>query len=62
MRLTLETECLLLRPFQLEDAYDMFYGWANDPEVTKYLTWVTHQNVSNQSCCRSVRSHRMGTE
>ena len=23
----------------------MFYGWANDTEVTKYLTWNTHENI-----------------
>lgn len=45
MKLTLETERLILRPFRLEDAQDMFYGWANDPEVTKYLTWNTHKDI-----------------
>ncbi len=45
MRLTLETERLILRPFTLNDAEAMFYGWANDPEVTKYLTWPPHENV-----------------
>ncbi len=44
MRLTLETQRLILRPFRVEDAEDMFFGWANDPEVTKYLTWNTHKN------------------
>lgn len=42
MRLTLHTERLTLRPFELEDAQAMFDGWASDPEVTKYLTWPTH--------------------
>lgn len=23
----------------------MFSGWASDPEVTKYLTWDTHENI-----------------
>ena len=45
MRLTLETERLILRPFTLDDAEAMFYGWANDPEVTKYLTWPPHESV-----------------
>ena len=45
MRLTLHTERLTLRPFELEDAQAMFDGWASDPEVTKYLTWPTHQSV-----------------
>jgi len=45
MKLTLETERLILRPFTIEDAQEMFFGWANDPEVTKYLTWNTHKDI-----------------
>ena len=45
MKLHLETERLLLRPWRLDDASGMFYGWANDPEVTKYMTWNPHQNI-----------------
>lgn len=43
--LTLETPRLILRPFILEDAPAMYRHWANDPEVTKYLTWPTHPSV-----------------
>ena len=35
----IETERLILRPFTLSDANDMFKNWASDDEVTKYLTW-----------------------
>lgn len=42
---TLETERLFLRPFTQGDAEPMFYNWASDPEVTKYLTWPAHTNV-----------------
>jgi ribosomal-protein-alanine N-acetyltransferase len=42
---TIETPRLVLRPFVMEDASDMFTNWASDPEVTKYLTWPTHSNV-----------------
>lgn len=45
MKLTLETERLILRPFRAEDAEAMFSGWANDDEVTKYLTWPTHTSI-----------------
>ena len=42
---TIETERLILRPFTLEDAEAMFRNWASDAEVTKYLTWPTHDSV-----------------
>ncbi len=45
MKLTLETERLILRPFREDDAEAMFNGWASDPEVTKYLTWDVHENI-----------------
>ena len=45
MKLTLETERLILRPFDTNDAEDMFYGWANDAEVAKYVNWNPHKNV-----------------
>lgn len=41
---TLETDRLLMRAFVPEDAGAMFRNWASDPEVTKYLTWPTHQS------------------
>lgn len=41
----LHTERLVLRPFCLSDAADMFSNWASDPEVTKFLTWPTHKSV-----------------
>lgn len=42
----LETERLILRRFELSDADSMFKNWAGDSEVTKYLTWPTHTDVS----------------
>ena len=46
--MTLETERLILRKAQTGDAEPMFRNWANDPEVTRFLTWPTHNdpNVS----------------
>ncbi|MDD3214482.1 MAG: GNAT family N-acetyltransferase [Eubacteriales bacterium] len=41
---TLETERLILRPFTMADASAMYRNWANDPEVTKYLTWPAHES------------------
>jgi ribosomal-protein-alanine N-acetyltransferase len=43
---TLETERLILRRFELSDADAMFNNWASDAEVTKFLTWLTHSDVS----------------
>ncbi len=36
---TIETQRLLLRRFIKSDGEQMFLNWANDKEVTKYLTW-----------------------
>ena len=41
----LETSRLILRRARMEDAEPMFYNWANDKEVTKYLTWPPHSNI-----------------
>lgn len=42
----LTTKRLLLRPLAITDASAMFHNWANDPQVTKYLTWPPHTNES----------------
>lgn len=41
----IETERLILRRATMEDAQAMFDNWAGDDEVTKYLTWPTHESV-----------------
>lgn len=41
----IETERLILRKIRLSDAEAMYENWANDPEVTRYLTWDVHENV-----------------
>jgi RimJ/RimL family protein N-acetyltransferase len=51
----IETKRLILRKPRLEDASAIFYGWAQDKEVTRYLTWRPHQRVEQtqefvQSC------------
>jgi ribosomal-protein-alanine N-acetyltransferase len=43
---TIKTQRLILRKFQPEDAGAMFANWASDDEVTKYLTWPTHSDLS----------------
>lgn len=46
---TLETERLVLRRFTETDAEAVFYNWASDDAVTKYLTWPTHQNPGHSA-------------
>jgi ribosomal-protein-alanine N-acetyltransferase len=41
----INTDRLLLRRFELDDAYNMFKNWANDSEVTKFLTWEPHSSI-----------------
>lgn len=42
---TIETERLILRRFEPDDAEAMYRNWTSDPEVTKYLMWPTHESV-----------------
>ena len=42
----LETGRLILRRFTMADAELMYRNWASDDNVTKYLTWPTHANIS----------------
>lgn len=42
----LETERLILRQFEPADAETMFRNWASNPDVTEFLTWPTHSDVS----------------
>jgi len=51
----IETERLLLRKPRMEDASAIFAGWAQDKEVTRYLTWHPHERIEQtqefvQSC------------
>lgn len=42
---TLITERLVLRKVNIKDIEPIFNNWASDPEVTKYVTWLPHQNI-----------------
>ena len=41
----METERLTLRYISEKDAPRIFDCWASKPEVTRYLTWPTHESV-----------------
>ncbi|MHC1747079.1 MAG: GNAT family N-acetyltransferase [Cellulosilyticaceae bacterium] len=43
---SIETDRLLLRKFTLSDDTDMYNNWANDEEVSKFLTWLAHKDLS----------------
>ena len=43
--ITIETERLILRRFNMNDAPAMFNNWAGDSDVTRYLQWKTHESV-----------------
>ncbi len=40
------TDRFYLRKFRKSDAQAMFNNWASDSEVTKFLTWNTHSDIS----------------
>ena len=42
----LETERLILRRFIPEDAAPAFRNWVADDDVTRFLTWPTHKDIS----------------
>lgn len=42
----IETQRLKLRKISRDDTCNIFNNWASDPEVTKYLTWNAHEDIS----------------
>lgn len=36
---------IVLQPFKVSDAFFMFRNWADDPDVTRYMTWFPHENM-----------------
>ena len=55
---------LTLRPPRAADAAAIFAGYAQDPEVTRYLTWTPHTTVDETQCFlqHCVTNWRTGTE
>lgn len=41
----IQTERLILRKFQLQDAKYVFENWAGDSDVTEYLSWLPHADI-----------------
>lgn len=44
--ITLETERLVLRRFTIDDAESAFKNWTSSDNVTKFLRWETHKDIS----------------
>lgn len=42
----IETERLLLRQFNMDDAEAMFRNWESDSKVTEFLRWKTATDIS----------------
>ncbi len=42
----LETERLILRPFESEDLLAMYTNWCSDERVTEFLRWPAHNDIS----------------
>ena len=40
----IETERLIIRPINIDDAYDVF-EWASDPIVNKFMPYPLHDNI-----------------
>jgi ribosomal-protein-alanine N-acetyltransferase len=40
----LQTRRLILRPLTIDDTESVYNNWANDDEVTRYLSWSTHKD------------------
>lgn len=43
----LNTERLRICRLRLSDADRIFEGWAQDPKVTRYLTWKPHETIND---------------
>jgi [ribosomal protein S5]-alanine N-acetyltransferase len=43
----IETERLLLQRLRYEDADEIFYTYASKPDVTRFVSWKTHERVED---------------
>jgi ribosomal-protein-alanine N-acetyltransferase len=61
---TFETNRLLLRRVTLADADPIFAGYAQDPEVTRYVIWQPHRHLGDtrEFLQRCVDRWEAGTE
>lgn len=43
----IETERMILRPWSVMDANDVYERWTSDDRVSKYMRWSTHKSVQD---------------
>jgi hypothetical protein len=60
-----QTQSLLLRPIAMADARPIFDGYAQDPEVSHYLTWRPHTRIEQteayvRACLKATAWHCHG--
>lgn len=59
---TFETRRLLLRGITMADARSIFDGYAQDPEVSRYVTWRPHTGIEQTeayvTACLAATSYR----
>ena len=58
----LEIERLKLRMPTMADAEAVYSGWASDPEVTKQISWNTHQSLEDTQIYLAKMIDRLRTE
>lgn len=60
----IETERLILRKIQHSDAEGIFNTYAQDTELTRYLTWTPHKDIeeTHDFVSRVKRNWDLGTE
>lgn len=60
---TIQTDRLRLRVPVMEDAWAIYTSYAQDPEVTKYLTWRPHPDIATTQAflARCVRCWQEAT-
>lgn len=63
----LDTPRLVLRPVCMNDAAAIFHGYAQDADVTRYLTWRPHRTIADTqgylaSCLRAPQERTYAIE
>jgi RimJ/RimL family protein N-acetyltransferase len=61
MTITIETERLMLRPFEATDWQDAF-AYASDPEITQYTDWNTPTQEQAQAFVQAQRQAALNRE